>query len=113
MAIKIKTHSFDYTLIDVELSCELEFEPGCKATYSDPADPAYAVLHSACVGDVNIYEILSDEQKAEIEAAFVEQSATEDDGADDYYRDQRIDDASWRTMNEFARSVCVQVRGAV
>ena len=112
MAIKIKTHSFDYKLVDVELSCELQYERGFPATNIDPPEPAYSILDSACVGDVNIIEILSDEQKAEIEAAFVEQSATEDDGADDYYRDQRIDDASWRTMNEFARSVC-GMRGAV
>ena len=105
MAFKVKTHAFSYTLIDVELECELEFEPGCKASHGDPADPAYAILHSACVGEVNIYEILSDEQKEEIETAFLEQCASEDDGADDYYHDQRRDDASWAAMNNFAKAV--------
>jgi hypothetical protein len=110
MAIKIKTYSFDYTLIDVELSCELQYERGFPATSIDPPEPAYSILDSACVGDVNIIEILSDEQKAEIETAFCEQHDESDwNDAGDYRRDCKRDEAAerhWHNMNEMAKRIC-------
>lgn len=65
---------FDYCLADVPLTCEIYWEAAEKQTQTEPGWPAQATLESADCGGVNITGILSDDQIAEIETAFLEQS---------------------------------------
>lgn len=65
--------NFTYTLSGVELECEVRYEPPWKATKYDPGEPAVSELQAAFCGEQNIYEILSEEQIAEIEEAFLNQ----------------------------------------
>ena len=67
--------SYRYTLNGVELACEIEFERGEKATRDEPGEPDNAILWQATTssGD-DVTEILSDEQREEIEAAFLNSS---------------------------------------
>lgn len=68
------TKTFYTTLGDVPLECEIYWEAGEPQTWSDPGYPAQATLESALVGGANIIEILSDDQREQIEAAFLEQA---------------------------------------
>ena len=66
--------TFHYCLADVPLTCEIYWKAAEKQTWTDPDWPAQATLESADCGGLNIIEILSDDQIAEIETAFLEQS---------------------------------------
>ena len=68
------TETFYTTLGDVAIECEVYWEAAEPQTWSDPGYPAQATLESALVGGVNIIEILSDDQREQIEAAFLEQA---------------------------------------
>ena len=52
---------------DIELDCELEFEPGQTATLTDPPFPPAAYLISATVGGVDVLPLLRDTMIADIE----------------------------------------------
>ena len=67
--------TFHYCLADVPLVCEIYWEAAEKQTYTEPGSPANATLESADCGGLNIIQILSDDQIAEIETAFLEQEA--------------------------------------
>lgn len=67
--------TFHYCLADVPLVCEIYWEREEKQTWTEPGWPATAELESADCGGLNIIAILSDDQIAEIETAFLEQAA--------------------------------------
>jgi hypothetical protein len=54
---------------DIELDCELEFEPGQRASEIDPPFPPAAYLIAAKVGGADILPLLSDGLVASIEEA--------------------------------------------
>ena len=66
-----------YTLCGVDLECEIEWEKAERQTRDEEGYPASAYLHTACVGDTNIYELLDDEQRGEIETSFLNQEQDE------------------------------------
>ena len=82
-------HRFDYFIEDVELVCHVEFEPACKGSRGDyglqmePDYGAQATLCAAYVRDIDVYELLSDDQRADIEEAFLTQDSDEGDFAPD------------------------------
>lgn len=49
-----------YKFGEIELDCELEFEPAQARTEIDPPWPAAAYLMSARVGGVNVMPLLSE-----------------------------------------------------
>lgn len=65
---------FQYDLGDIRLVCWLEYEKGEKRTWDEPGCPENATLHYAIHNGEDIAEILSDEQREQIEIAFLEQS---------------------------------------
>ena len=69
--------TYHYTLCGVDLECEIEWEKAERQTRDEEGYPAQAYLHTACVGDVNIYELLDDEQRGEIETSFLNQEQDE------------------------------------
>jgi len=71
------TQTFQYRLCGVDLECEVEFEKGEPRTWDDPGEPDDAVLYTAMCGDQDISELLSDEQREEIETAFLNQEPEE------------------------------------
>lgn len=66
--------SYTHKLNGVTLNCEIEFEKGERQTRDEPGCPDDATLWSAKTesGD-DVTEILSDEQREEIESAFLQQ----------------------------------------
>ena len=60
-------HTYHYG--EIELECELEFEPAQAATLTDPPWPAAAYLISAKTGGVDVLPLLSQELTAQIEEA--------------------------------------------
>lgn len=64
---------FDYTLNGVFLECWVEYEKGEKATWHEPGEPESATLFYAIHNGDDIAEILSNEQRDQIEIAFLEQ----------------------------------------
>ena len=80
------TQTFHYTLCDVDLVCELDYERASGDGWNDPHEPEDATLCEAFCGDIDIAEILSDDQRREIEIAFLSQEpdyGPEPDFADD------------------------------
>jgi len=67
------TQTFNYTLNDVELVCEVDWEKAERQTYEEPGCPATACLCEAFHKGEDILSILSEEQIKEIEVAFLEQ----------------------------------------
>jgi hypothetical protein len=67
------TQTFNYSLNDIELVCELDWEREEKQTYDDPGCRANATLCEAVHRGEDILCLLSDEQIEEIEIAFLEQ----------------------------------------
>lgn len=67
------TQSFTYKLCGVYLECEIFYEAAEPQTRDDPGWPEQAVLECAMCGDQDISELLSDEQRDEIETAFLNQ----------------------------------------
>lgn len=72
------TQTFAYTLCGVDLECELEWEKEEPRTWNDPGCPAEAFVVSAMCGDQDISELLSDEQREEIETAFLNREMDDD-----------------------------------
>ena len=66
------TETFYTTLGDVPLECKVYWEAADPQTWSEPGYPAQATIESAKVGGVDIIEILSDDQREQIETAFLE-----------------------------------------
>ena len=60
-----------YRLGDIELDCELEYDPAQAQTETDPAWPAAAYLISAKVAGVDVLPLLRDTMVADIEEAAV------------------------------------------
>jgi hypothetical protein len=56
-----------YTHGEIELDCELEFEPGQTASEIDPPYPPAAYLISAKVGGVDILPLLGNDLIGQIE----------------------------------------------
>ena len=67
------TQTFAYTLRDVDLICELDWEAASGDGWNEPHEPANATLCEAFCGDQDLMGILSDDQISEIETAFLEQ----------------------------------------
>lgn len=67
----VRTQAFDYTLAGVDLACQIEYEAAERETHDEPGEPAIVILHSAKVNGTDIYELLDDEQRIEIEGAFL------------------------------------------
>ena len=67
--------AFRYSLADVPLVCDIYWEREEPRTWDEPGYPAQATLESADCCGVNIYELLSDDQRAEIESAFLSQES--------------------------------------
>jgi len=55
----------------IELDCELEYDPGQRATLTDPPFPPAAYLMSAKVGGVDILPLLSERMVKTIEESAV------------------------------------------
>ena len=66
---------FRYSLVDVPLYCEIYWEREEPRTWDEPGQAAQATLESAECGGVEIYELLSEGQRAEIESAFLSQES--------------------------------------
>ena len=67
------TQTFHYDLCGVGLVCELDYEAASGDGWNEPREEANAYLCEAFCGDTNIFEILSDDQREEIEIAFLTQ----------------------------------------
>jgi len=63
----MRTITHRYTHGDIELDCELEFEPGQTASEIDPPYPPAAYLISAKVGGVDILPLLGNDLIGQIE----------------------------------------------
>ena len=71
--VRKSTQTFHYCLAGVDLECELDYQEGGGDGWNEPRYDASADLCEAFCGDTDIIEILSDEQREEIEIAFLEQ----------------------------------------
>ena len=67
------TDTFSYCLSGVDLVCELDYERASGDGWNEPRECEAAYLCEAWCGDTDIAELLSDEQKNEIEVAYLEQ----------------------------------------
>ena len=56
-----------YTHGGIELDCELEYDPGQRATLTDPPFPPAAYLIAAKVGSVDILPLLGNDLIGQIE----------------------------------------------
>ena len=70
------TERFEYTLGEIDLSCDIEYTSPCRGSREcgiqmEPDEPEMAALCAAYVRDVDILELLSEDQVAEIEEAFL------------------------------------------
>jgi hypothetical protein len=63
------THLYQHG--EIEIDCELDYEPGYRETDIDPAWPAQAFLISATVGGVDVVPLLSERLIKSIEEAAV------------------------------------------
>ena len=66
------TESFSYCLAGVDLECELDYEAASGDGWNEPREGENAYLCEACCNGIDIVELLSDEQKEEIETAYLE-----------------------------------------
>ena len=73
------TETFPYALCGICLVCELDYEAASGDGWNEPAEPADATLCEAFCGDVDIVELLSDDQRREIELAYLEREPEFDD----------------------------------
>lgn len=70
------TERFEYTLGEIDLSCDIEYTRPCRGSREcgvqmEPDEPESAELCAAYVRDVDVLELLSEDQKADIEEAFL------------------------------------------
>lgn len=73
---KSSTQEFHYCLSGVPLTCEIYWEEAEAMTQWEPGCPAQANVEMVMCGDMNITELLSDDQRSEIETAFLDQTVT-------------------------------------
>lgn len=71
------TETFHYCLAGVDLECELDYESASGDGWNEPREPEAAYLCEAFCGATDIIEILSDDQRSEIETAFLEQDRSD------------------------------------
>ena len=71
------TQTYHYTLSGVDLVCELDYEKASGDGWNEPREPEDATLCEAFCNGVDIVELLDDDQRAEIEIAFLEQDRDE------------------------------------
>ena len=71
-AIRKSTQTFWYCLSGVDLECELNYEAASGDGWNEPREGENAYLCEACCNGIDIVELLSDEQKEEIETAYLE-----------------------------------------
>ena len=67
------TQTFHYCLSGVWLICELDYSRATGDGWNEPHEPESADLCEALCAGVDIADLLSADQKAEIETAFLEQ----------------------------------------
>jgi hypothetical protein len=72
------TDSFSYCLSGVDLECELDYEKASGDGWNEPHDPETATLCEAFCAGVDIIELLDDDQKAQIETAYLEQDRSDE-----------------------------------
>ena len=67
------TQTFHYTLAGVDLVCEMDYEAATGDGWNEPRESERAYLCEARLTDSNqeIADMLSDDQRAEIEEAFL------------------------------------------
>ena len=70
---KSATQDFEYCLSGVPLKCEIYWEEAEEMTQWEPGCPAVANVEQVMCGGLNITELLSDDQRSEIETAFLDQ----------------------------------------
>ncbi len=75
--IRKSTDTFHYCLNGVDLECELDYERASGDGWNEPREPENAILCEAFCGDTDIFEILSDDQREEIETAYLEQDKSD------------------------------------
>lgn len=72
------TQTFWYCLSGVDLECELDYQGSTGDGWNEPRESECADLCEAFVGGVDIYALLDDDQKAQIETAFLETDRSDD-----------------------------------
>ena len=72
------TQTFEYTLRGVDLVCELDWQEASGDGWHEERMPADAQLCEAFHNGGDIYELLGDDDRAEIEIAFLEQEPEDD-----------------------------------
>ena len=65
----MRTITHHYSHGNIEIDCELEYDPPQAQTETDPAWPAQAFLISATVDGVDVFPLLRDTIIADIEEA--------------------------------------------
>ena len=65
------TVRFEYTLGEIDLACDIEYERASGDGWNEPHEPESATLCAAYVRDVAISELLDDDQRAQIEEAYL------------------------------------------
>ena len=81
-AARKSTDTFHYCLAGVDLVCEMDYERASGDGWNEPREPECAELCEAFCGDTDIIEILSADQREQIETAYLEQDMS-DDGCDE------------------------------
>jgi hypothetical protein len=76
--VRKSTDTFHYCLNGVDLECELDYERASGDGWNEPHEPANAILCEAFCGDTDIIEILSDDQREEIEIAYLEHDRSDE-----------------------------------
>ena len=76
-AIRKSTQTFWFCLAGVDLECELDYEASTGDGWNEPREPEAAYLCEAFCAGVDIVELLDDDQKAQIETAFLEQDRSD------------------------------------
>lgn len=56
------------TYMELDLTVEYDYHPGCPASLEEPGDPEYCELTSVKVGNIEILPALTSEQCLELEA---------------------------------------------
>jgi hypothetical protein len=67
------TETFHYTLCSVDLVCQMDYEAASGDGWNEPREKEAAYLCEALCNGKDISELFSNEQREEIEAAFLEQ----------------------------------------
>ena len=62
---------FHFELLGVDFDCRIEYEPAERGSRTEPGAPHNAILHKAIYQGADFFEFLSDDQREEIEIAFL------------------------------------------